>query len=243
MRIYRTGKISGDFYVVGDSRGPVYLLDGPEPVLFDAGFTALARIYERDIKEILGSRSPAYLFLTHAHFDHIGAARHIKDIWPEIRVACSTRAREIMARPRAVKLIRRLNQEVVHLMHSMGVSPIHEAQFETFDIDLTVTHGQTIELGPNLSIKAIHTPGHTRDFMSYWVPEKRVLVASEAAGCDDGTGYIETEFLVDYDDYRNSMYGLAELDPQVLCLGHRLVLTDRDAKEEDGKPILLLLRL
>jgi hypothetical protein len=86
--------------------------------------------------------------------------------------------------------------------------------------------GQTIELGSGLSVKAIPTPGHTWDFLSYWVPEKRILVAAEAAGCDE-----VPEFLVDYDAYRSSLETLSRLDAKVLCTGHHLVLTGADAKK------------
>ena len=83
MHIQQTGKITDDFYVVGNAHVPVYLLDGPKPVLFDAGFTALSNSYEQDIKKILKKRAPAYLFLTHSHFDHIGAASHFIALWPK----------------------------------------------------------------------------------------------------------------------------------------------------------------
>jgi glyoxylase-like metal-dependent hydrolase (beta-lactamase superfamily II) len=108
---------------------------------------------------------------------------------------------------------------------------LYDRPFEPFDLDLVLSHDQAIELDPDCHVKAIHTPGHTWDFLSYWVPEKKILVASEAIGCDDGSGYISTEFLVDYDVYRNSLERLVLLDAQILCQGHKLVLTGLDAQE------------
>jgi len=46
MIIQETGEIDDGFYVVGSAGVPVYLLDGPVPVLFDAGLTAGAYLYE-----------------------------------------------------------------------------------------------------------------------------------------------------------------------------------------------------
>lgn len=231
MHIDRTGEIAESFYVVGSYQVPVYLLDGPVPVLFDAGFSALTPLYVHDIKAILGSRTPAFLFLTHAHFDHVGAAGHFKRIWPEMRIAGSAKTREILSSPGAVRLIKSLNREGARALSLWGINPGHEASFEPFELDLVLNHGKTLEQGPDCHVEVVHSPGHTWDFLSYWVPEKKILIASEAVGCDDGTGHIVSEFLVDYDVYIRSMKNLAGLDPQILCPGHRVVLTGLDVKD------------
>lgn len=231
MRIEHAGKIIDGFHVIGDPAMPVYLLDGPVPVLFDAGLTSLCRIYEEDIVKILGDRSPAYLFLTHSHFDHIGSAAYLKSIYPEMRIAGSGRTQEILGRPKAIQLIRKLNREGARLMESLHGDSIYKEPFEPFDLDVKLSSDRSFELDSGCHIEVIKTPGHTWDFTSYWVPEKKILVASEAVGCDDGSGYIYTEFLVDYDCYLTSLKRLVQLDPQVLCQGHRLVFTGRDAEE------------
>jgi glyoxylase-like metal-dependent hydrolase (beta-lactamase superfamily II) len=237
MRIEHAGKISDDFYVMGHPAMPVYLLNGPAPVLFDAGLTSLCRLYEEDIVKVLGNRSPAYLFLTHSHFDHIGAAAYLKTVYPKMRIAGSVRTQEILGRPKAIHLIRSLNQEAAQLMESLNRASIYKGPFEPFDIDLIIKRDRTIELDPDCHVEVIKTPGHTWDFISYWVPEKKILVASEAVGCDDGAGYIYTEFLVDYDSYLTSLKRLARLDAKVLCQGHRLVFTGTDAEEHVSRSI------
>lgn len=231
MKIRRTGRIIDGFYVAGNSEVPVYLLDGPNPALFDAGLTALALLYEQDISKFLGGRVPQYLFLTHAHWDHIGAASHFKDVWPELKIAGSSKIRKILTRPRAIQSIRTLNQEAAHSVSLHGVVHIHEALFEPFDLDVYLTPDQIIELGPHLSVKALLTPGHTWDFLSYWIQERKILIASEAVGFDHGTGQMTPDFVVGYDAYCDSLQRLRQLDARVLCVGHRLVVTGRDVRK------------
>ena len=231
MLIKETGKVTDGFYVVGSSVTPVYLLDGPEPVLFDGGFTALTRLYKSGIKEILGERSPAYLFLTHSHFDHVGAISNFKDIWPELKIGGPVHCRRILNKTGAIKLIRDLNIETKKNLKKMGIRPLHEKPFEVFDIDMLIKPGQEIELSGNILIKAINTPGHTWDFMSYWIPEKKILIASEAVGCYESDGYIQCEFLIDFDSYLESLRKIEKLDARILCVGHRAVFTDADVME------------
>ena len=225
MRINQTGKITNEFYVLGHASVPVFLLDGPVPALFDAGFTALAKTYEQAIKEVLGCRSPLFLFLTHTHWDHIGAAGYLKSIWPRLAIAGSPQAHDILTRPKAVRQIKIFNQDAIKVLRTWKVKQIYQNQFEPFDFNLALSPGKTIKLGPGLSVRAIPTPGHTWDLLSYWIPEKKILIASEAVACDE-----VSEFLVDYDVYRNSLKTLLELDVKILCTGHNLVLTGPDAK-------------
>ena len=232
MRIDWTGKITNEFYVLGHASVPVYLLNGQAPILFDAGFTGLARVYEKGIREILGNRSPAYLFLTHAHWDHVGSAAHFKAVWPQIQVAGSAGTRDTLLRPNVIERIRALNKEAIDVLRTWGMTQVYEGRFESPVFDLALGPGQVIEPGPGLRVKAIPTPGHTRDFLSYWLPEKRILVAAEAAGCDD-----VAEFLVDYDAYRTSLEILSQLDAEILCTGHHLVLTGADTKKHMARSL------
>jgi hypothetical protein len=67
--------------------------------------------------------------------------------------------------------------------------------------------------------------------LSYYIPEKRILVATEAVGCADSTGHIVTEFLVDYESYLAGLKRLAALDVAVLCQGHHFVFIGEAVKD------------
>jgi 2-aminobenzoylacetyl-CoA thioesterase len=43
--------------------------------------------------------------------------------------------------------------------------------------------GLTVHVQENLSVQVLSTPGHTRDMLRYYVPERRILFATKAAGC------------------------------------------------------------
>ena len=225
MRIEWTGKIADDFYVLGHSAVPIFLLDGPAPLLVDAGFTGLSQMYERKIKNILGPRSPAFLFLTHSHWDHVGAAFHLKQVWPEMKIVGSPKSSQILTRPRAIAQIKKLNQGALEVLRSWGISDFCEDEFKPFDCDVVLKHDRTIKIDQDLTLEAIPAPGHTWDGTAYWIREKKILIAGEAAGCDG-----VCEFLVDHEAYLNSLATLAELDAQILCTAHNLVLTGPDVR-------------
>lgn len=231
MIIQSCGQICKSFYALGNKTTPVYLLDGPEPVLFDAGFTGLAHAYVDAIRGVLGSRPPAWLLLTHSHFDHVGAASVFRQAWPQMKIAGSSRSCEILSNPKAIKSISRLNQESMALFTPRDVPVLNWDPFESVVFDREIFDGEVIPLACGTIIEVVNTPGHTWDFISYWLPDKRVLIASEAVGCYENDTFIQPEFLVSFDAYLKSLNSLAALDPQVLCAGHHAVFTGLNGPE------------
>jgi len=225
MRIEWTGKIADDFYALGHSATPIYLLDGPAPLLFDAGFTGLFYLYEKDLKNILGNRSPAFLFLTHSHWDHVGTAAYLKDIWPDMKIAGPLKSSKILARGGALARIEALNQGALETLRDWGVSPIHEGKFRPFAIDIVLEDGQKLEIENGLTVEAIGVPGHTWDSTAYYIPERKILVAGEAAGCDD-----VPDFLVDHEAYGSSLERMARLNVEILCTAHKYIFTGKDVQ-------------
>ncbi|MBW2710250.1 MAG: AMP-binding protein, partial [Deltaproteobacteria bacterium] len=228
MIIAQTGQVVKDFHVLGKAENPVYLLNGRKPVLFDAGLAMYGGIYEGAIKTILGKRYPVLLFLTHVHFDHCGATSYLKKVFPGLRTATSKEAVNIMKRENAVKLIRKLSKDAMENAADMDDAMLLCDRFEPFETELVVEDGQLVKLEKGLTVKAFHTPGHTRDFISYYIPERKILIASEAGGCADISGYICTESLVDFDIYLSSIRRLVMLDVEVLCQGHHFVYVGKE---------------
>jgi glyoxylase-like metal-dependent hydrolase (beta-lactamase superfamily II) len=225
----RIGEIAHNVHMVGHRAVPVFLVDGDRPALFDAGLAFLGPVYAGQIKRILGDRQPSWCFLTHSHFDHCGAVAYLKKQFPEMRIVCSKKAAAVLGRPNAISLISDLNRFAAGMAVEFGVET-GDVQFEPFGVDATAGEGDCFEISPDLTVRVMQTPGHTWDFLSYYVPQRKLLVSSEALGTPDETGYIVTDCLVDYDVHYQSMLRLNALDVDTLCLGHIYACTGSDAR-------------
>ncbi len=230
MIISATGKITEDFYMVGTPAMPVYLLDGENPALFDAGLAFLGRIYAAAIRDILGRRQPRYCFLSHSHFDHCGAVSYFKKTFARLQVVAAEKAKTVLGRPNAIELIGSLTRAAEPMVKTIGIELTEFDRFEPFGVDLTLKEGDTVSISDNLTVEVFETPGHTWDCLSFYISQKKILLPSESAGIPDQNGYIASEWLVDYDRYYASLLRLQDLDVDVLCLGHLRVYTGEDAK-------------
>ncbi len=229
MIITQTGKIINNLYMLGTPAMPVWLLDTDKPAIFDAGLAFLGPLYAEEIRKILGTRPLEYCFLTHSHFDHCGSVSELKTRFPSLKVVASEKTKQVVKRPNAIKLIRSLTRVSRETAQDWGYDAQENICFEPFDVDVVLHEGETVKLSDNITVEAIETPGHTWDCLSYYVPQVKILMCSEAAGVPDQTGDIILDCLVDYDRYVDSMKRLNELDIAVLCLGHRFAFTGDDA--------------
>lgn len=229
MILEKKGVVEEGVYMLGHPVAPVYLVDGPSPVIIEAGLTLMTKMYAAEIKKVLGTRQPEYCFITHAHFDHLGAAAGLKHHFPDMRIAASPRVGIILDKPSAVERIRYLNRSANEMFQPSDVPMPYGAPFEPFEIDVVLSDGDMVRLSDSLTIEVMETPGHTRDMLSYYLPEKRMLFPSEALGIPHATDYIEVDCLVDYDMHLASMARLDALDTRAICLGHYGVYTDEDA--------------
>lgn len=122
---------------------------------------------------------------------------------------------------------------IPHVAAINGINPnklLYES-FEPFEVDVILENGQVIQLAEDISVEVISTAGHTRDQLSYYIPERKILFATESVGNLDRIGQIIPEFLVDFELYLTNIKHLFLLDVEILCLGHQFVVLNSDVKE------------
>ena len=227
MFVQEPQKLSPHVHFVGSPMACNFVIDAPEPALVDAGFTFSAPGLQRDLTRILGGPERLrYLFLTHSHYDHIGCVSFLKRLNARLIVAGHPRLQKVFDNPRAMALIRSLNAQAERL------APLPEefrekTKIGELHLDRPLEDGERIQLGGDLVLQVLYSPGHTRDCAWYYLLPDRVLFGGDGLGVYTGDGSVMAEFTSSFEDLMASLRRLQSLEINVLALPHSGVVVGR----------------
>jgi glyoxylase-like metal-dependent hydrolase (beta-lactamase superfamily II) len=172
-----------------------YYVDG---LLIDCG----PRCTERELLRILEPVDVRQIVLTHAHEENGGALSALHAAYPDAPIYASWRTAALLAEPRKLKL-QRYRRLVWGMPRPVAeVRPLDEAH------DLIET--------PNFHFRAVETPGHTADHVSYFEPEQRWLFSGDAFEAGRDRAWTPE---VDLFSVLGSLRMLADLRPERLFPG------------------------
>ncbi|MGI5939317.1 MAG: MBL fold metallo-hydrolase [Thermoleophilia bacterium] len=226
------GRINERITAIGTALYPTYVVRGEtKNLMIDAGINLMAPHYLAALRDVTHDEAGLdCLFLTHSHYDHIGAASYIRQHIPGLKIGAHESLAGLLQKPSVLETMNRLSANHVDLLEYN----VHNEDLvlRPFEIDLALKQGDEFDLG-GLTCHVYETPGHTRDSLAFYFPEIGALFPGEACGLaqDEREGEVQVEFLASYQEYLDSLERLSALRPQLICLGHGQVLTQDDAVE------------
>lgn len=223
MRSFKFGyERHGNVLALGAPYAYVYLLGS---TLIDTGTGYWGKRILRFLRE--EGITVCRVLFTHSHYDHVGGYTYVREVG-EHTTGAHPRFYKVMRKEKVVRFIEEMNRKEMLLLKD------EEAERYRF---LPPTEGEALGDGMRMEweggeIEVIHTPGHTRDSVSYYVLPEKLMVVGEAAGVPNSRGtYILPQFLTSVIDYLNSLRRLREYDIEILGLPHvRLIEGRKEVK-------------
>lgn len=185
---------------------------GSKSALFDCGMAH--KLPFNEIEQRLNGSPLDFLFLTHSHYDHLGAVPLIRERWPECQVLGSAYAAYVLTRPGALATIREFSIKAAALDDTF-IPDYSDSQMK---IDTVLTDGDIVDLGGS-QVQAIELIGHTKCSMGYFI-DGTILVASETTGYLNEYGDVIPSFLISGKAALNSIEICRKLNPSVIIPPH-----------------------
>jgi hydroxyacylglutathione hydrolase len=202
-----------------------FFIDAPEPAIVDTGIAtspAEGMIPEleklgRSIEEV------KWILLTHGHIDHLGGAHALWELTGRTAQVVIHEADAGLLRSRRAHVEEFLTGRQRYIQDPEGeakqLAATDHAISGEMDPTLTVSGGETISLGGDVTVSVHHIPGHTDGSVAYVVDGQNDVFVGDAVQVHGAANHFPG--YVDPTAYRKSLeYLRDEVRPGRLYLGH-----------------------
>ena len=202
------------------------LHDGRDAALIDSGFgdeqSAGARIeYLRN--ELSGLRF-RYIAVTHHHIDHSSGARRLREA-TGAQVAINPVDEVLLHTPSDS------NEDLPDEPEIAERAKVWREEGLNAPVDLGMADGEEVRVGA-LTLRAVHTPGHTAGHNCYWVPETGTLFTGDNV-LGVGTSAIAPPPRGDMEQYLASLQRMRDLQASLFAPGHGPTVTATASKVQE----------
>jgi glyoxylase-like metal-dependent hydrolase (beta-lactamase superfamily II) len=203
----------------------LYFVRGARLALIDSGasYTPSGAVTQA-LREIGQDWSDLhYLLNTHGHADHAGGNGEVKDAAPHVQVGIHPADKDLLGGPDA-----HLHSptDVAATMRLMGREDlVHEREVvlrrivgRASGVDRELNDGDTVDLGGDVRLDVVHTPGHTAGSVCYFWAAGGTAFSGDAVqghGWRAGMAPIYHDLI-----YLDSLARIESLKATTLCMGH-----------------------
>ena len=196
--------------------GEAILIDMYEKTaLVDCGMAYCADKMIEKTKELLNGRNLDYIFISHSHYDHIGALSAVKKAFPEAKVVASAKAARVFSSDGAKKVMKELSDEARLLYSDIS----EEVVIGDMSVDIIANDGDSFDLG-DAQVEVMETKGHTDCCLTYVLKPLDIMFTSESTGVLQNQYNITSAILKSYDDCVESALKCKAKKPSYIIVPH-----------------------
>ena len=210
----------------GNRHFHIFALGSKPTVLIEGSVSAAASVAAMQLKKEDTTDSLNRLVIMHAHFDHVCGTQVLLRHFPQLKVAASSIAKDILQNPKILRHFTSEDLSTAQMLRQKGMAEDNVPKFkpEPIRVDEIIQEDTIWKFEPRLSLQFYSAPGHSPCSMAAYLPEEEVLFTSDAAGFFNNDLDIFPLFFEDYDKYFQTINRLSQLPVSILAGGHNNIL-------------------
>ena len=199
----------------------LYLLRGERTAIIDSGVLGTPATHLAPALRTLGLElgDVEFVLNTHGHMDHLGGNAEMKEAGADIALhrqdADRARSNQVHIE-RSAEGLRTLGLE--HLLPDREAFLLRMLGREV-GVDRVLEDGDTVDLGADIRLEVVHTPGHTAGSVCYWWESAGLLLTGDAVqargGRRGGLPVIE-----EAGSYAASLARVESIRPRTMLMAH-----------------------
>jgi len=216
--------------MTGRSESCVYLVNcGDQYTILGGGLTYIVPDMVSQIENLgIDVKKIKQIIIHHSHFDHVGIVPCLSKMWPWIEIVASAKGTEFLTREDIVKKIVSLNRMFLSQADPSLEYLYDSLDIKTIEVDRTVSDGDIIHCG-DMELLILDVPGHSPCSMAVYIPEEKILSASDAGGIPYGDRIL-TAANSNFDLYQKSLEKMAAYPCDIHLSEHYGALTGEDGR-------------
>src|SRR5439155_9288704 len=173
----------------------------------------------------LGWSDLDYLINTHGHKDHAGGNGEVKAAAPQVQIGLHRDDIYLAGGPEAHLSSRTDSSSVLREMGREDLLPEYEVSLrkvvgKSVGVDRVLEDGDVVDLGQDVRLSVVHTPGHTFGSCCFFWEAGGVVFSGDAV---QGHGWKAGNPPIYHDVvYLSSLDRIASLNAETLCMGHTM---------------------
>ena len=203
----------------------LYLVRGAKLALIDSGARDSPEVAVQPALRELGLdwSDLDYLINTHGHKDHLGGNGEVKAAAPQVHISLHEADLDLAGGPEAHLRSPTDTSAMLSLLGREDLLPEYEVTLRqvvgnAVGIDRELTDGDVVDLGDDVRLTVVHTPGHTAGSVCFFWEAAGTLFTGDAV---QGQGWRPGVTPIYHDVvYVDSINRIGDLGASTLCLGH-----------------------
>jgi len=221
--------------MLGTTQYPMYLFKGEQAgTIFEGGTGSMGPVLREQLQSLgIDGDYMKQIVVTHAHPDHVMAVPLFREMFPGVAVLASEHASKTLGAEKAVSFFCKMDDALTNSLISSGLitdeqrrAPMNE---NLIPVDGVLKEGDKVEVDEGVAFQVFETPGHSECSLSFYEPDNRVLIISDATGYYlPQANFWWPNYFSGYGTYVATIERLAEMGADVLCLSHNAVIQGAD---------------